>query len=86
MSARRIAELIPAEYRKEIIQLNMIDSAHAIAGDPSMHYLAVIWKNYVEHDFTPDCNLCLSRVLDNFKAMKATFVEMAKENSLLNEA
>lgn len=81
--SKRIAELIPPEYRKEMLELNMIDTAVAQHGDNSMHYLATIWKNYVEKDFTGDCNLCLARVLDNFKAIKKHLVEMEKGSQLL---
>lgn len=83
---RKIAELIPAEYRREILELNIIASAVARAGDQSMFYLITIWKNYVEEDFEPDCNLCMSRVLTNFKNLKDTLVAMEKESQLLKSA
>lgn len=86
MSVRRIAELIPAEYRREILELNIIESSVAMAGNESMDYLVVIWKDYVEHDFEPECNLCRARVLGNFKEMKSTLVEMEKEYQLLKSA
>ena len=83
---RKIAMLIPAEYRKEILELNMIENATAIAGNESMHYLAVIWKNYIEPDFSPDCNLCYARVLKNLKQMKSIFIELEKESNMLKSA
>lgn len=83
--SKRIAALIPAEYRKEILELNMIDNAVAQSSDNNMHYLATIWKHYVEPDFTGDCNLCYGRVLDNYKAMKKHLVEMEKDSQLLNQ-
>lgn len=86
MSLRRIADLIPEEYRKEILELNMIDQAVANATDPTMYYLGTIWKNYVEPGFTGDCNLCYGRLLDNYKQLKKVFIEMEKEKKLLNEA
>lgn len=85
MSLQSIAERIPEEYRKEILELSIIEKAQATSSSESMHYLSVIWKNYVEPDFKPDCNLCLARVLDNFKALKPTFIQMEKDNNLLNE-
>lgn len=86
MSVKKIAGLIPAEYRKEILELDMIERAQPVVTSETMHYLAVIWKNYVEKDFTGDCNLCYARVLDNFKALKPIFIEMEKEAQLLQKA
>jgi len=82
----KIAQLIPAEYRKEILELNMIDSATAIAGNMNMHYLAVIWKNYIEPSFSPDCPLCYSRVLQNFRQLKSILVKMEQDANLLKSA
>jgi len=50
-----------------------------------MQYLCVIWKNYIEPTFEPDCNLCCSRVLDNLKAMLPTMVAIEKEKKLLEQ-
>jgi hypothetical protein len=86
MSAQRIAELIPPEYRKEILELNMIDTAVAQHTDNSMHYLGVIWKNYIEKDFTPDCNFCYARVLRNFKAIKPILIKLEMDSKLLNQS
>lgn len=85
MTARQIADRIPAEYRKEILDLNMINQANAIAGDTHMYYLMTVWKNYIEPSFEPDCNLCLARVLKNFKLLKQHFINLEQENQLLNE-
>lgn len=85
MSLRKLAQLIPAEYRKEILDLNMIDTAIPNNTDTSMHYLGVIWKEYIEPDFTPDCNLCYSRVLDNMKKLKPILVELEQQHRLLNQ-
>lgn len=79
----QIAKLIPGEYRKELLELNIIDSAIAIEGNQSMHYLAVIWKNYIEHDFETDCNLCRARVLTNMKAIRKELIELEKQHNLL---
>ena len=84
MSLKRIAALIPPEYRKEILDLDMIGRAIGNSSDATMAYLITIWKNYIEPDFSPDCNLCIARVLDNFKQMKATLVDMEKDANLLN--
>ncbi len=86
MSAREIADRIPQEYRREILELNMIDRAVAQVSDETMFYLGVIWKNYIEPEFSPDCNLCYTRVLDNFRQMKSILVELENEYQLLKQA
>jgi hypothetical protein len=86
MSAERIAKLIPAEYRKEILELNMIDTAQALSTNTTMHYLAVVWANYIEKDFKADCNLCLARVLRNMQKMKPILVQLEKDSKLMKEA
>lgn len=87
MSTRlqQIADLIPSEYRKEILEMNIVEEAQAVATNPSMQYLGVIWKNYVERDFDPQCGLCYTRVLDNFRALKKTFIAMEQGSDLLND-
>jgi hypothetical protein len=85
MTLKQIASLIPREYRKEILELNMIDRAIAQSTDPTMHYLGIIWKNYVDPNFTGDCNLCYGTVLTNLKNMKTTLVEMERESKLLDQ-
>lgn len=79
----KIAAQIPDEYRKEMLELNMIDDAVAVENNQPMHYLCVIWKNYVEADFEPECNLCRSRVLKNMRAMKNEFIQLEKNHNLL---
>lgn len=86
MNIKKIAERIPGEYRKEILDLEMIDKAIPNNTDNTMHYLSVIWKNYIEPDFDAACNLCYSRVLDNMKKLKPILIEIEKENRLLNNA
>jgi hypothetical protein len=51
-----------------------------------MHYLAVVWKNYIEKDFTADCNLCLARVLRNMKNIKPILIKLEKDSKLIKEA
>jgi hypothetical protein len=83
MTAKQIAQLIPAEYRKEILDTNVIGSAQPVTGDPSMTYLGVIWKNYVAPDEKLDCALCLERILGNFKNLLPDIVALEKDRQLL---
>lgn len=80
---RKLAELIPSEYRKEIIEMEMLKVAKAQTTDPTMQYLNVIWKNYVEPTYEPDCNFCCDRVLKNLKAMLPEMAALEKEANLL---
>jgi hypothetical protein len=83
---RELAKLIPDEYRREILQLNMITNAKGSASDPNMHYLATIWKNYIEPGFSPDCGLCYGRVLENMKHLQPVLIELEQESKLLKSA
>jgi hypothetical protein len=81
---KELARLIPMEYWREIMDLKMIDQAVAMHGNETMHYLGVIWKNYIEPDFTPDCGLCYTRVLNGFKQMAPYYSELKSENNFLD--
>lgn len=85
MNLKGLAQLIPAEYRKEILELEMIDKAIPNNTDTTMHYLGIIWKNYIEPDFDPQCNLCYSRVLNNMKKLKQTLVDLEKQSRMLDQ-
>jgi hypothetical protein len=85
MSLQAIAERIPAEYRTEILETNMVSKAQAIQGNPSMHYLFTIWKNYVEPtvDLDMECAQCLTRILNNYSQLMPAFIELEKQQRLL---
>ena len=83
---RKLAEQIPAEYRREILELNMIQQAVASNTNQTMLYLTTIWKNFIEKEFEPDCNLCCGRVLKNLKAMQPDLIALEKESKLLDQA
>lgn len=84
MQANKIAELIPREYRKEILQTNMISRAIASSGNACMTYLATIWKNYVSPDEDLGCSVCLERILKNFRELQPVFVDLEKQSNLLS--
>ncbi|MVT11372.1 hypothetical protein [Chitinophaga tropicalis] len=86
MTVREIAGRIPAEYRKEILETNMISQATANSADVSMHYLLTIWKNYVEPNEIVDmgCGLCKERILKNYRELQPILVELEKQSNLLN--
>lgn len=84
MTIKQIAELIPAEYRKEILLTNMIGRAIPVYSDSSMFYLGTIWKNYVSPDESLECGLCLERILTNYRQLEPLFIELEKQNNLLD--
>ncbi|HQW16466.1 MAG TPA: hypothetical protein PLG68_17155 [Niabella sp.] len=84
MKLTDIAAMIPAEYRKEILEMDMVANAHPTSTCNTMHYLATIWKNYIEPTFTGDCNLCYSRVLNNYKQLLPTLIDLEKQAKLMN--
>jgi hypothetical protein len=83
MTYRQIANQIPSNYRKEILETNLISSAIASASDPAMQYLGTIWKNYVNPMEKLDCGMCLERVLNNYRQLQPVMIEMEKERKLL---
>lgn len=87
MTLNDIALLIPSNYRKEILETNMITHAVAVAADTGMHYLFTVWKNYVEQseDLKMDCGFCLERVLKNYREILPVLVELEKQSNLLKE-
>lgn len=86
MTIVQIAAQIPAEYRREILQTNMISQATANQADPSMFYLLRIWKAYVEPNEILDegCGMCRERILKNYRELQATMVELEKQSKLLD--
>jgi hypothetical protein len=85
MTSTDIAKLIPAEYRKEILDLKMIEHAQAIQTNDDMHYLFTIWKNYIEPGIEMDCGLCIQRILGNYKQLLPVLITLEKDLQLLNE-
>lgn len=81
----RLAAKIPEEYRKEIVELQIIDKAQAVASNESMIYLATIWKNYIDASLDPKCGLCYERVLKNFRKMKPAFIALDKGDKMLDK-
>ncbi|MGE9312879.1 hypothetical protein ACLOAU_14625 [Niabella sp. CJ426] len=85
MKIIEIAKMIPSEYRKEILEMDMIANAQATASDNTMYYLATIWKNYIEPTFQGDCNLCYARVLNSYKQLFPDLIELEKQSKLIDE-
>jgi hypothetical protein len=85
MTINDIASRIPAEYRREILETNMISQAVANVADTSMYYLLNIWQTYVDPGNKIDvgCGLCREQILKNYREMQQTLVNMEKQSNLL---
>lgn len=79
---KRIAELIPAGERREILEKNLIANAIGRADQYEMNYLMIIWRTYIETDLG-NCALCVNRVLNNFRQLQGTLVKMEQDSKLL---
>jgi hypothetical protein len=77
--------MIPAEYRSEILELNMIARAQANSQDTTMEYLMQIWGTYIEPGSHLDaaCGLCRERILKNYRQLQPVMVELKKQENLL---
>lgn len=85
MTARQIAALIPAKYRTEILETNMIATAQAVATDGPMSYLATLWKEYIAPHEDIRCPLCLARILKNYHELQPFLVDLEKQTKLLDQ-
>lgn len=85
INLKNIAALIPVEFRREILDLDMISNAVVSVGNNEMHYLATIWKEYVDPQFEPVCPLCLGTCLKNWKQLLPWLIELEQESKLLDD-
>jgi len=83
---KEVALLFPAMERKSILEKNLIYNAVAVGNNFEMRCLMVYWKEYVEKDLNVTCNLCYGRVLRNFQQLQPVFIELEKQEALLNDA
>lgn len=86
MNLLQVATLIPAHYRRLILESNYILLAQAIPGNEAMMVLFTIWKNYVNPGSAMDeqCSKCLGEILGHYKKLQQTFLEMNENDNLLN--
>lgn len=86
MEIVELSALIPANYRKEILELNMIAKASSNRSDATMKYLFEVWKEFIEpnNDLNFECGNCLERILTNFRGMQESMIQLEKNHNLLN--
>lgn len=85
-SLRAIARLIPAEERRILLERDMIAKSRAIYQDYAMRYLLMLWQAYVEPHLDMSCNLCISRVRNNWVGMQQVLIDMELESKELDAA
>ena len=81
----KVVDIIPVDIQETILLENYIDNAIPIIGDESMYYLMIVWRNYLEPNLAVNCNLCLTRILKEFKALRPYMIEKVKTENLLND-
>lgn len=86
MTNYTIAQRIPREVRR----LRILNAADPIANalpnssNPHMMLLAEIWYTFIEpHKERRYCGICLTNILENFRALKADLIELEKQYQLL---
>jgi hypothetical protein len=84
MLLRTIAAQIPASYRQEILDLNIVGLAVASTTDKNMNYLAVVWKSYIDPNLNTGCNICMQELYRNWNNLLPSIVALQKENNLLD--
>lgn len=78
---------IPRRYRDKILEENVIYRAIQDSQDKYMILLFTIWREYMEpglREVDITCGICIGRVLDSYRALQSTFVELAKAEKLLD--
>lgn len=84
MSIKLLAAKIPAKFRREILEMNIINTAIAVPYDPSMQYLLEVYKEYINPNEDAQCGRCLTRVLSHWKDMCPYLLELERSQKLLD--
>lgn len=88
-----IAQRIPAETRKMMLEGNFIFKAVANEYDSDMIKLYIIYANYIEPyseaykyedgRIIGACQLCLTNILDKFKLLEPYLIQLERESNLI---
>src|SRR6185295_15559151 len=74
-----LAKLIPEIERREILELNLIEQAKALATDGTMDYLCMIWQKAIDPHFSKDSDHGLTMVLKTLKEIKPALLQLELE-------
>lgn len=85
-----VAKQIPAEFRRQLLNDNIIYKAVADTGDGHMAILIIIYRTYIFTDEPPidinnPCLKCLAKILKIFQTIQPELVILEKESKLLAE-
>lgn len=85
MNYRQLANQLPANVRKTILEENLISKARQ-AGDGMTEKLFIYWRNYMEpgRELDLSCSTCVSGVLENWRRLQSSLIELEKDSKLLN--
>ncbi|NCX93167.1 MAG: hypothetical protein EBX40_00610 [Gammaproteobacteria bacterium] len=84
---KKQAARLPAKYRKQILEDNVIYKAVAQQGDTHMEILFLLYSNYYEpynKSLRRDCVQCLHSILTKFQNMERSFIQLEREAKLLD--
>lgn len=70
-------------FRKEMLELQVIEHAQPVRENESMAYLVNIYINYIDVTFKATCEKCLTRILKHFRSMRPYLKELEKNSNLL---
>lgn len=88
-NARETAKLIPRQFRKELLEDNVIYKAIVKHGDTHMQILVIIYENYIFNEGKPidmnnPCLKCLGKILEVFNLILPELINLEKESKLLD--
>jgi len=87
MTLYQLAQQVPAKFRNQILEENLIYKAIPQPEDTHMKMLFIIWQNYIEPGnemLDMACNKCLYEMLNKYKLLQPHFITLTKEDKLLD--
>lgn len=83
---REIAERIHPNYRRRLLEENLIYKAIAIPNDAHMQVLFTVWTTFIDTSGLLDktCAYCMVDILAQFKQLQPVLIELEKEAALLD--
>lgn len=74
-----IADVFPIVIVEGMLEQNIIANSNI----NDMEYLLTLWKEYAEPDLDLKCNMCKSRILENFRQIQPALILRVQEYKLL---
>lgn len=85
MDYKELAKRLPADYRKEILSMNLINKAQPNEGNPAMNYLFQAYSIYIDPaaQLNITCGSCLSDILNKWKVLSPVLLSLERESNLI---